>query len=191
LKKRRRPILDWYSKRKKQIDVDRSYSEGAAEDDTDDNNDMSKKRSSKKKYKDDSDFEMDDEEDDDTKEVEEQNDVLNNDVNQHRANSDGLDWNNGAFEKPELWDKKLYNMDFCEWQGKKNWRSSANCMDNPQRRSLVASIATLTQMFARYSQNPGKEDWPQQEWVLLQLTDIDGYGQKNPEKHRSKTAVNA
>jgi hypothetical protein len=44
---------------------------------------------------------------------------------------------------------------------------------------------------ARYSQRPDREDWPQQEWVLLQLTDIDGYGQKDPKKHRSKTAVNA
>jgi hypothetical protein len=188
LKKRSRPILDRSSKQKKQIEVDTSYSEGSAEYDTDDNDDMSKNRSSKNKYHEDSDFEIED--DNDNKEVEEQNDVLNDDVNQHRANSDGLDWNNGAFNKNELWDKKLYSMDFCEWQGKMNWRSSANCMDHAQRRSLVPCIATLTEMFARYSQHPGKEDWPQQEWVLLQLTDIDGYGQKNPKKHRSKTAVN-
>jgi hypothetical protein len=182
--------LDWNNGAfsKKQIDVDTSNLEGAAEYDTDDNDDMSKKRSSKKKYNEDSDFEIDDEDDDDNKEVKEQNGVLNNDVNQHRANSDGLDWNNGAFNKHELWDKKLYNMDFYEWQGKMNWRSSANCMDHTQRRLLVPCIATLAEMFAQYSQHPGKEDWPQQEWVLLQLTDIDCYGQKNPKKHRSKTA---
>jgi hypothetical protein len=46
LKKRSRPILDWSSKQKKQIEVDTSYSEGSGEYDTDDNDDMFKNRSS-------------------------------------------------------------------------------------------------------------------------------------------------
>jgi hypothetical protein len=59
-----------------------------------------------------------------------------------------------------------------------------------QQKSLSASIITLTKNFARYSQRPDREDWPQQEWVLLQFSDINGCGQKNPKKHRSKTAGN-
>jgi hypothetical protein len=133
----------------------------------------------------------DNEDEDDDKEVEKQNDILNDNVNQHRANSDGLDWNNGAFRNPALWDRKDFNMDFCEWRGKSKWGSPANCMDNGQQKSLSATIVTLTKNFARYSQQPDREDWPQQEWVLLQFSDIDGYGQKDPKKHQSKTAVNA
>jgi hypothetical protein len=76
-------------------------------------------------------------------------------------------------------------------RGKSKWGSPANCMDDGQQKSLVAAIATLTENFARYSQWPDREDWPQQELVLLQLTDIDGYGQKDPKTHRSKIAINA
>jgi hypothetical protein len=73
-----------------------------------------KERLTKNKYNNNPDFEVDDDDKDDDKEVEEQNDILNDNVNQHRANSDGLDWNNGAFRNDALWDKKDFNMDFCE-----------------------------------------------------------------------------
>jgi hypothetical protein len=59
-----------------------------------------------------------------------------------------------------------------------------------QRRNLKNVIQTITKMFARYSQRPGTGG-PEQEWVLLQLTDINGVGGKDPKNHRSKTAVNA
>jgi hypothetical protein len=59
-----------------------------------------------------------------------------------------------------------------------------------QRRNLIKVIETITKMFARYSQRPGT-GWPEQEWVLLQLTKINGVGDKCPNSHRSKTAVNA
>jgi hypothetical protein len=189
LKKRRlQPILERQSKRKKHKRGKMSYSEGEDEDDNDDN---LKKRSNENKYTDDSDFEVSNEEEDDDKEAEEQNDILNADVIQNRANSDGLDWNNGAFRNDAIWDRKDFNIDFCEWRGKSKWGSPAKCMDNPQQKSLSAAIVTLTEKFARYSQRPDREDWPQQEWVLLQFSDINGCGQKYPKKHRSKTAVNA
>jgi hypothetical protein len=50
-----------------------------------------KERLNKNKYTDGSDFKVDNEEEDDNKEAEEQNGILNADVIQNQANSDGLD----------------------------------------------------------------------------------------------------
>jgi hypothetical protein len=58
-------------------------------------------------------------------------------------------------------------------------------MDGHQRRNLIKVIETITIFFARYSQQPGT-GWPEQEWVLLQLTKINGVGDKCPNSHRSK-----
>jgi hypothetical protein len=62
--------------------------------------------------------------------------------------------------------------------------------DGVNSRNLLKVIETVTIMFARYSQRPGT-GWPEQEWVLLQLTKINGVGDKGPNCHRSKTTVNA
>jgi hypothetical protein len=109
---------------------------------------------------------------------------LNDGVSQH-----GLDWNDATFTDDALWDN-LYNLELGEWRSKKDWKMAAGCMDTTQRRVLLKSIATISRIFARLSQRPGT-DWPEQEWVLLQLTDINGGGDKDPKNRRSKTSVNA
>jgi hypothetical protein len=85
----------------------------------------------------------------------------------------------------------LYNnLELGEWRAKKDWKTPASCMDGHQQRNLIKVIETITKMFARYSQRPGT-GWPEQEWVLLQLTKINGVGDKCPDSHWRKTAVNA
>jgi hypothetical protein len=77
-----------------------------------------------------------------------------------------------------------------EWRAKKDWKTPASCMDGHQRRNLIKGIETITKMLARHSQQPGT-GWPEQEWELLQLTKINGVGDKCPNSHGRKTAVNA
>ena len=55
---------------------------------------------------------------------------------------------------------------------------------------MLKVIETVAKKFARYSQRPGT-GWPEQEWVLLQLTEINGVGDIGNNCHQSKTAVNA
>jgi hypothetical protein len=65
-------------------------------------------------------------------------------------------------------------------------------MDQSQRKTLLPRCKTIQQMFARYSQRLGQEykDWPAQEFVLLQLTDINGVGKKGVvNARREKTAA--
>jgi hypothetical protein len=120
--------------------------------------------------------------DDDLKEIDE--------VTQHDGSIGGSDWNDSAFTDDSLWDNKIFNLVLGEWRGKSKWTTPAACMDSNQRSNLEASISTLSKASARYSQRPGK-DWPEQEWALVQLTDINGLGDKNPKNRRTKTAVNA
>jgi hypothetical protein len=63
-------------------------------------------------------------------------------------------------------------------------------MDNNQRKFLEESIRTWQKWASRYSQRPG-QNWPAQELVLLQITDIDGLGQKKTSSRCRKTAVMA
>jgi hypothetical protein len=110
--------------------------------------------------------------------------VLNDCVSQR-----GSDWNDATFTDDALWDN-LFILELGEWRSKKNWKKAASCMDTTQRRVLLKSITTISKIFARFSQQPGT-GWPEQEWVLLQLTDINGVGDKDPKNRWSKTAVTA
>jgi hypothetical protein len=58
------------------------------------------------------------------------------------------------------------------------------------QRNLLKVIETVTKTFAPFSRRPGT-GWLEQEWVLLQLTEINGVGDKGTNCHQSKTAVNA
>lgn len=122
------------------------------------------------------------EKEDDLKEID--------DVTQHDGNMGGSDWNDSLYADDSLWDNKNFNHVLGEWRGKSKWTTPAACMDTTQRTTLEGRISTLSQAFARFSQRPGK-DWPEQEWALVQLTDINGIGDKNPKNRRTKTAVNA
>jgi hypothetical protein len=85
----------------------------------------------------------------------------------------------------------LYNLGEGEFLPKELWKTPAACMEYAQRKNLMACYKTIQKMCARYSQRPGK-DWPAQEFVLLQLTNINGVGQKKiATSHRKKTGVMA
>jgi hypothetical protein len=76
-----------------------------------------------------------------------------------------------------------------EFKDKEFWSTPAACMDNKQRKNLVQAIKTWQKRASRYSQRPD-QNWLAQEWVLLQITDIDGVGNKKTST-RKKTAVMA
>jgi hypothetical protein len=63
-------------------------------------------------------------------------------------------------------------------------------MDNKQRKTLEKSLQTWQKWASRYSQRPG-QNWLAQEWVLLQIINIDGVSQKKASTGRKKTAVMA
>jgi hypothetical protein len=86
-------------------------------------------------------------------------------------------------------DNGRYNLKEWEFKDKEKWSTPAACMDNKQRKNLVQTIKTWQKCASRYSQRPDK-NWPAQEWVLLQITDIDGVGNKK-NSTRKKTAVMA
>jgi hypothetical protein len=48
----------------------------------------------------------------------------------------------------------------------------------------------MAEMGIQVRQRPG-QNWPAQEWVLLQITNIDGVGRKKASTSRKKTAVMA
>jgi hypothetical protein len=108
------------------------------------------------------------------------------DVSQCSGNLDGSNWNDGTFKNDALWDN-LYNLELGEWRTKKGWKTPASCMDGHQRRILIKVIETITKMFAWYSQQP-YTGWPEQEWVLLQLTNINGVGDKDPNNHQQNSS---
>jgi hypothetical protein len=77
-----------------------------------------------------------------------------------------------------------------EFKEKEKWATNVACMDNSQLKTLEKIIRTWQKCASRYSQRPG-QNWPAQEWILLQITDMDEVGQKKASTRRKKTAVMA
>jgi hypothetical protein len=124
--------------------------------------------------------------DDDTKEYDESE----GENNQRGINSDKSKWSSRYNDKSFWPDNGGYNLEEWEFKDKEKWSTPAACMDNRQRRNLEQSIKTWQKCASRYSQRPD-QNWPAQEWVLLQITDIDGVGKKKTSTRRKKTAVMA
>jgi hypothetical protein len=142
-------------------------------------------------YNTDDDEDMDDNEEQDETMGDMDEIVTNNEiVTEGGRNSTGTDWNEDHYKDDKKWDKKGYSEELCEFRRKGEWTTPAACMDSSQRGCLYQNMVTLTKTFARFSQRPGK-NWASQEWVLIQLTDINGVGVKGPTHRRNKTAVNA
>jgi hypothetical protein len=103
-------------------------------------------------------------------------------------NSDESKWAS-RYKDTSFWpDKGGYNLEEWEFKEKEKWATPAACMDIRQRKTLEKSLRTRQKWASRYSQRPG-QNWPAQEWVLLQITDIDGVGQKKASTSRMKTVV--
>ena len=99
-------------------------------------------------------------------------------------------WNEENYSNDEFWDSNSYNLEEHEWRGKRKWNTPAACMDAVQRKLLKSNVKTMEKVFSRYSQRPGK-GYPANEFVLLQITDINGVGHKGEACRRKKTAVMA
>jgi hypothetical protein len=98
--------------------------------------------------------------------------------NQQGINSDKSKWSSRYKDKSFWPDKGGYNLEEWEFKEKEKWATPAACMDNSQHKTLEQSIRTWQKCASRYSQRPG-QNWPAQEWVLLQITDIYGVGKKS------------
>ncbi|OEU09885.1 hypothetical protein FRACYDRAFT_248135 [Fragilariopsis cylindrus CCMP1102] len=97
-------------------------------------------------------------------------------------------WNEENYSNDEFWDSNSYNLEEHEWRGKRKWNTPAACMESGQRKRLENNVKTMDKVFSRYSQRPGK-GYPANEFVLLQMTDINGVGHKGEACRRKKTAV--
>jgi hypothetical protein len=120
----------------------------------------------------------------------EEYDVDDMEDNYPGINSDKSKWAS-RYKDTSFWsDKGGYNFEEWEFKEKEKWATPAACMDNSQRKTLEKSLRIWQKCASRYSQCPG-QNWSAQEWVLLQITDIDGVGKKNIFTRCKTTAVMA
>jgi hypothetical protein len=120
----------------------------------------------------------------------EEYDECERDNNHPGINSDKSKWSS-RYKDTSFWpDKGGYNLEEWEFMEKEKWATPAACMDNSQRKTLEKNIRIWQKCASRYGQRPG-QNWPAQEWVLLQITDIDGVGKKKASTRRKKIAVMA
>jgi len=118
------------------------------------------------------------------------NHLANPGVNPPTDNSGGANWNEDNYSKDGFWNKTGYNLDEHEFRGKSLWKTPAACMDSTQRGLLKKCVNTMRKAFSRYSQRPG-QGWAANEFLLIQITDINGVGNKRTASRRNKTAVMA
>ena len=104
---------------------------------------------------------------------------------------DNGEWSEQNYTDDGLWTEKGFSASLREYRPKRTWTTPAACMAGQQRKKLKANVETMTNVFDRYSQRPGME-FPSQEFILLQITDINGVGHKyEPLCRRKKTAAMA
>jgi hypothetical protein len=148
------------------------------------------KRSKRRKTKNKPDYQDKDDDDEEDEDDDEEYDECGRENNHPGINHDKSK-GSSTYKDTSFWpDKGGYNLEEWEFKEKEKWATPAACMDNSQRKTLGKSIWTWQKCASRYSQRPG-QNWPAQEWVLLQITDIDGVGQKKASSRCKKTAVMA